>query len=80
MPSYERKGYPEMMFTDHQLNLLVEGYYNDPHFGRSADGSIDMWRLYNLFTSANKQSYIDKFLDRGINAVDVVNNITSYLG
>jgi len=39
-----------------------------------------MWRLYNLFTSANKQSYIDKFLDRGINAVEVVNNITSYLG
>ncbi len=80
MPIYERKGYPEMMFTEHQLNLLVEGYYNDKNFGRSADGSIDMWRLYNLFTSANKQSYIDKFLDRGINAVEVVNNITSYLG
>jgi hypothetical protein len=79
MPSYERKGYPEMMFTDHQLNLLVEGYYNDPHFGRSADGFIDMWRLYNLFTSANKQSYIDKFLDRGLNASMVVNNIGSYL-
>lgn len=80
MPSYEKKGYPEMMFTDHQLNLLVEGYYHDPHFGRSADGSIDMWRLYNLFTSANKQSYIDKFLDRGLNATMVVNNIGSYLG
>jgi hypothetical protein len=79
MPSNERKGYPELLFTDHQLNLMVDGYYNDKHFGRSFDGSIDMWRLYNLFTSANKQSYIDRFLDRGLNASMVVNNISSYL-
>jgi hypothetical protein len=79
MPSNERKGYPELLFTDHQLNLMVDGYYNDKHFGRSVDGSIDMWRLYNLFTSANKQSYIDRFLDRGLNASMVVNNISSYL-
>jgi hypothetical protein len=79
MPSNERKGYPELLFTDHQLNLMVDGYYNDKHFGRSVDGSIDMWRLYNLFTSANKQSYIDKFLDRGLNASMVVDNISSYL-
>jgi len=58
---------------------MVDGYYNDKHFGRSFDGSIDMWRLYNLFTSANKQSYIDRFLDRGLNASMVVNNISSYL-
>lgn len=79
MPANERKGYPELLFTDHQLNLMVDGYYKDKHFGRSFDGSIDMWRLYNLFSSANKQSYIDRFLDRGLNAADVVNNISSYL-
>jgi len=79
MPSNERKGYPELLFTDHQLNLMVDGYYNDSNFGRSVDGSIDMWRLYNLFTSANKQSYIDKFLDRGLNASMVVDNISSYV-
>lgn len=79
MPLIEKRGFPEMLFTEHQLNLLVEGYYNDPHFGRSLDGSIDMWRLYNLFTSANKQSYIDKFLDRGLNAAMVVDKIASYL-
>ena len=79
MPSNERKGYPELLFTDHQLNLMVDGYNNDSNFGRSVDGSIDMWRLYNLFTSANKQSYIDKFLDRGLNASMVVDNISSYL-
>lgn len=78
MPSDERKNLPEMLFTDHQLNLMVEGYYNDPNFGRSADGSINMWKLYNLFTSANKQSYIDKFLDRGLNAANVLNNISGY--
>lgn len=79
MPANERKSLPEMLFTDHQLNLLVEGYYNDVHFGRDLDGSISLWKFYNLLTTANKQSYIDRFLDRGLNAADVVNNISSYL-
>jgi hypothetical protein len=80
MPNDERKLLPEMAFTDHQINLLVNGYYNDPHFKRDANGSIDMWHFYNLLTSANKQSYIDKFLERGLNAATVVNNISSFIG
>lgn len=58
---------------------MVDGYYNDKYFRRNFDGSIDIWRLYNLFISANKQSCIDRFLDRGLNARMVVNNISSYL-
>jgi hypothetical protein len=46
---------------------VVEGYYNDPNFSRT-DGKINLWRLYNLFTGANKSSYIDRLLDRGVNA------------
>lgn len=79
MPVEEQKSFPKLDFTDHQLNLVVDGYYNDKHFSRSANGSIDMWRLYNLFTSANKQSYIDRFLSRGLNASNVINNIYGYL-
>ena len=79
MPIAERRLYPEMLFTDHQINLLVDGYYNDKHFGRNTSGDITLWKLYNLLTSANKQSYIDRFLERGLNATNVVNNISSYL-
>ena len=32
------------------------------------DGSINLWKLYNLFTGAAKSTYIDSFLDRSVNA------------
>jgi len=79
MPLEEKKQLPELLFTDHHLNLVTEGYFKDKHFGREKDGSIDLWKIYNLFTSANKSSYIDRFLDRGVNASTVVSNLESYL-
>jgi len=79
MPNSERRNHPNMLFTDHQINLLVDGYYYDKHFGRDASGNITLWKLYNLLTGANKQSYIDRFLDRGLNATNVVSNIAKYL-
>ncbi len=68
----------KFQFGDYQLSQVVEGYYNDPVFGRDSDGNISQWNLYNLLTGANKSSYIDKFLDRAVNASDVVNNISDY--
>jgi hypothetical protein len=79
MPLEEKRQLPELLFTDHHLNLVTEGYFKDKHFGRERDGSIDLWKIYNLFTSANKSSYIDRFLDRGVNASTVVSNLESYL-
>ncbi len=79
MPLEEKKQLPELLFTDHHLNLVAEGYFKDNNFGRDRDGSIDLWKIYNLFTSANKSSYIDRFLDRGVNASTVVSNLESYL-
>ncbi len=79
MPLEEKKQLPELLFTDHHLNLVAEGYFKDNNFGRNRDGSIDLWKIYNLFTSANKSSYIDRFLDRGVNASTVVSNLESYL-
>ncbi|WP_343671721.1 DUF3871 family protein [Chitinophaga sp.] len=35
----------------------------DDSFCREVDGSINLWTLYNLFTGANKSSYIDTFLE-----------------
>lgn len=47
----------------------------DPIFAKNEDGSIDLWNLYNLFTGAVKSSYIDSYLDRGLNAYEFVERI-----
>ncbi|MCB0777912.1 MAG: DUF3871 family protein, partial [Chitinophagaceae bacterium] len=36
---------------------------------------INLWKLYNLFTSANKSTYIDSFLDRSVNAFQFVEQV-----
>ena len=56
-----------------QLRLRISvcrDYYRDTSFCRQQDGTINLWRLYNLFTGANKSTYIDQFLDRSVNALD----------
>lgn len=79
MPTKEKDGYPLFRFTDSHLSLVLDGYYKDKYFGRDNDGSINLWKLYNLFTGANKSSYIDKFLERSINAESVIENMRLYL-
>jgi hypothetical protein len=79
MPNELRTFHQKFLFGDYQLTQIVEGYYNDPIFGRRSDGSISQWNLYNLLTGSNKSSYIDKFLDRAVNATDVAINIFDYL-
>lgn len=51
--------------SDTQVGMVAKEYYVDESFSRNTNGSIDLWKLYNLFTGANKSSYIDTFLDRG---------------
>jgi hypothetical protein len=38
-----------------------------------------MWRVYNLFTGANKSSYIDTFLSRALNAKTFTHGLTRAL-
>ncbi|WP_018611858.1 DUF3871 family protein [Segetibacter koreensis] len=64
-----------LLFGDTQLGMVCKDYYKDNSFCRDADGNINLWRLYNLFTGANKTSYIDTFLDRSVNAFTFVNEI-----
>jgi hypothetical protein len=47
----------------------------DESFCRDAFGNINLWRLYNLFTGANKTSYIDSFLDRSVSVYNLVEEI-----
>jgi Domain of unknown function, B. Theta Gene description (DUF3871) len=63
---------PQLMFGESQLNAICSDYYRDKSFCRSDEGSINLWKLYNLFTGANKSSYIDSFLDRSVNALQLV--------
>jgi len=52
---------------DAQINTVVADYYKDESFCRDDKGNISLWKLYNLFTEANKSSYIDNFAERSVN-------------
>ena len=74
LPSREKRMLPNMEMTDSQINMIARGYYQDEHFAR-VNGEINMWRVYNLLTGANKSSYIDNFLDRSLNATELVGGL-----
>ena len=79
LPTAERKRLPELLMTDTQIGLVANAYYHDGDFCKSEDGSIDLWRVFNLFTGANKSSYIDNFLDRADNATKVTTGLARAL-
>ncbi len=64
MPLLLKKDIPRLGLTDSQLSAVAEDYYLDESHCRSENGDINLWKVYNLFTGANKSSYIDTFLDR----------------
>jgi hypothetical protein len=79
LPLEEKKALPSLMFGDNQIGMVAKDYFQDKSFSRREDGSINLWNVYNLFTGANKQSYIDSFFDRGQNAFDFVKHLESEL-
>ena len=60
--------------TDSQVNSVVKHYYSDRNFGPS-NKAMDLWSLYNLFTHASKSSYIDRFINRNVDASNLVLDI-----
>ena len=58
---------------------MAKDYYEDKNFCRQEDGRINLWDVYNLFTQANKSSYIDTFLDRNLNAYEFTKGIQKTL-
>ena len=79
LPTAERKMLPAMEFTDCHINSVAKSYYADENFGRVDGADIDLWRVYNLFTGANKSSYIDTFLDRSLGATNLITGISHAL-
>ena len=65
--------------ADSQISTVARDYYNDQSFCRNDDGTISLWRLLNLFTGANKSSYIDTFLDRNVGATYFVKGLQDAL-
>ncbi|MCH4551988.1 DUF3871 family protein [Aestuariibaculum lutulentum] len=61
--------------TDSQINTIIKNYVDDEHFRADADGYINFWQLYNLFTESAKSNYIDNFLDRNCNTYEFVNHL-----
>lgn len=75
LPKEEKQSLLPLLLNESQISTLSRNYYEDKHFGREEDGSISFWKLYNLLTEANKSSYIDSFLDRSVNAQEIVRNL-----
>jgi hypothetical protein len=68
LPAEQKKTIPALNFGDGQFNAIARDYYTDKSFCRDPNGDINLWKLYGLFTSSNKSSYVDSFLDRSVNA------------
>jgi hypothetical protein len=64
-----------LLLGDSQLNAVAKDYYKDDSFCRNDSGEINLWKMYNLLTGANKSSYIDNFIDRSVNAYNFVEKL-----
>jgi hypothetical protein len=79
LPKKEKTLIPELLLNDGHINTVAKDYYQDESFCRNANGDISMWEFYNLLTGSNKTSYIDTFLERGVNAFDFSKGIAKVL-
>ncbi len=80
LPPAKKKLLPNLDFTDTHINMVAKSYYQDDNFSKEEmSGDINLWNVYNLFTGANKSSYIDNFLDRSVNATELIQGINNAL-
>ena len=70
LPSYLQREIPKLLITDSQINNVCRDYYNNPNFGHK-DNTISLFDFHNLLTAANKSSYINDYVQRGINATEI---------
>ena len=79
LSTYQKKAIVPIPINYSQVATIAREYYQDKSFCHTANGVIDLWRLYNLFTGANKSSYIDTFLDRVACCSNFIQHLTSEL-
>jgi len=75
LPTEMKENIPALNFGDTLVGTICRDYYKDTSFCRMDNGDINLWNLYNLFTGANRASYIDTLLDRCVNAYQFIENI-----
>lgn len=75
----QRKEIDLMPLSDTQISSVARDYFQDKSFCRADDGNIDLWKVYNLFTSATKSSYIDTFLDRNVGSYLFMTNLLRHI-
>lgn len=63
--------------NDNQINSIVKDYHLDPNFAKFENGTINFWRLYNLFTEAAKSAYIDTNFEKNVNAYEFINYLAN---
>jgi hypothetical protein len=80
MPFRDRKELPQFPLSDSQVNLVVKDYYSDESYCRNDLGNINLWKLFNLFTGANKMTYIDNFLDRNVGCQQFTQGLHEAIG
>ena len=78
LPSYQQRKLPKLLITDSQINNVCRDYYSNPNFG-AKNNTISMFDFHNLLTEANKSSYIDSYVQRGMNATEVTVGICKAL-
>jgi hypothetical protein len=74
----EKKDLFPLSITDSQITSIVRDYYTDVFFC-STDGTINLWKLYNLFTESVKSSYIDSHLERNASVFAFINYLAKSL-
>ena len=79
LPKKEKLLLPELLLNDGHLTTAAKDYYQDESFCKNDNGEINLWKFYNLLTGSNKSSYLDKFLDRGVNAFDFTTGVSEAL-
>ena len=79
LPNEIKKQITPLLFTDTQLGSVAKDYFQDQSFCRNDTGDINLWRMYNLFTGANKSSYVDSFLERSVNAFEFTQQLQTGL-
>ncbi len=82
MYNYQSKEAKKHLFpltiTDSQINSIVKDYHSDHDFMKQNDETIHLWNLYNLFTEANKSTYIDLNLERNVNAYEFIQYLSNF--
>ena len=75
----QKSGITPLYFGDQQMGAVVKDFFSDDNFScRLHAGTINLWKLYNLLTGVNKSTYIDQFLERAINAQELVMEIAQH--